>query len=125
MTGQAKSNGVTGADAAVLAISSDTMGRGDEALGAILIRSFFHTVGEAEQDPGAVIFYNTGVKLVIEGSPILDDLQKLAGRGVKILACGTCLGHFGLKEKIVVGEISNMYAITEILMGPGKVVNLG
>jgi hypothetical protein len=38
------------------------------------------------------------------------------------LACGTCLGHFGLKDKVAVGEVSNMYSIAEALLGAGKVI---
>ncbi|MFA5026992.1 MAG: sulfurtransferase-like selenium metabolism protein YedF [Candidatus Methylomirabilota bacterium] len=108
----------------VLLVSSETMGRGDEPLGGILIRGFFHALGEVQPLPDIIIFLNSGVKLAAAGSPVLDDLRALAERGVAILSCGTCLGHFGLKEQCAVGEISNMYAIAETLLGAGKVVNL-
>jgi selenium metabolism protein YedF len=110
---------------AVLTITSDTMGRGDEALGAILMRSFLHTLAEAKTAPRTIIFYNTAVKLVAEGSPVLEDLRALAERGVELLACGTCLGHFDLKESVAAGEISNMYTIAEHLLSSDRVVNLG
>jgi len=71
-----------------------------------------------------MIFINAGVKLTVDGSPVLEDLQALEPRGVNILACGTCLGHFELKEKVAIGEISNMYTIVETLLGAGKVVAL-
>ena len=74
--------------------------------------------------PDTIIFFNTGVKLVVEGSPVLEDLNSLQNQGVEILACGTCLGHFELKEKIAVGEVSNMYTIAETMLTAGKVVNL-
>ena len=35
-----------------------------------------------------------------------------------------CLTHFGLKEKVVVGEISNMYTIAETMLRASKVINL-
>jgi len=108
----------------VLVVPSDRMGRGPEELGEILIRAFFHTLGEVEPRPDAVIFFNSGVKLVVEGSPVLEDLQALAEGGVEILACGTCLGYFQLKEKVAVGEVSNMYTIAETMLGAGKVVTL-
>jgi len=108
----------------VVLIPSDGMGRGDEELGGILIRAFLHTLNEVEPLPATMIFINTGVNLTVEGSPVLEDLQLLEQRGVEILACGTCLGHFDLKEKIAVGEISNMYTIAETLLGAGKVVAL-
>lgn len=108
----------------VVAISSDTMGRGDDRLGEVLLRSFLHTLGEVAPAPDTVIFFNSGVKLAVTGSPVLEDLGRLEARGVTILLCGTCLGHFELKDKVATGEISNMYAIAETLLGAAKVVNL-
>jgi selenium metabolism protein YedF len=109
---------------AVVLIPCDSMGRGDEELGGILIRSFLHTLNEVEPLPDTMIFVNAGVKLTVEGSPVLEDLAGLERRGMEILACGTCLGHFGIKEKIAVGEVSNMYSIAETLLGAQKVVAL-
>lgn len=108
----------------VLVIPSEFMGRGDDELGHILSRGFFHTLGEVKPQPDTIIFFNSGVKLVVDGSPVLEDLQSLGEAGIAILACGTCLGHYGLKEKIAVGEISNMYTIAETMLGAGRVVTL-
>lgn len=108
----------------VVLVPSDGVGRGDDELGGILIRSFLHTLNEVEPLPSTVIFINTGVKLTVEGSPVLEDLQLLEQRGVNILACGTCLGYFELKEKLAVGEISNMYTIAETLLSAGNLVAL-
>ena len=109
----------------VLLVSSEQMGRGDQLeLGSLLIRAFFHTLGEVEPLPATIIFLNSGVKLAIDDSPVLDDLRALEGRGIELLACGTCLDFYGLKERAAVGLISNMYTIAEALLGAGKVVNL-
>lgn len=108
----------------VLTIPSEFMGRGDEVLGQILIRAFFHTLGEVQPLPDTIIFLNSGVKLVVTGSPVLDDLRDLCDQGIGILACGTCLGHYGLKDQIAVGEISNMYTIAETLLAAGRTVSL-
>jgi len=108
--------------ATVVLIASDSMGRGDDELGGILIRSFLHTLNEVEPLPDTIVFLNAGVKLTVEGSPVLEDLASLTERGVQILACGTCLGHFGLRDRIVAGEVSNMYSIAETLLGAGKVI---
>ena len=43
---------------------------------------------------------------MVAGSPVLDDLRDLSAQGIAILACGTCLGHYGLKDQVAVGEIS-------------------
>ena len=108
----------------VVMVSSEFMGRGDNELGHILMRAWFHTLGEVEPLPGTIAFLNSGVKLAAGGSPVLDDLQALGERGVEILTCGTCLGHYELKDKVAVGEVSNMYTIAETLLGAGKVVSL-
>jgi selenium metabolism protein YedF len=108
----------------VLVVSADVMGRGERELGNILLRAFFHTLGEVEPVPHTIILFNTGVKLACEGSPVLDDLCALEAAGVDILACGTCLNYFELQEKLAVGRVSNMYDIAEVMLNASKVVNL-
>ena len=108
----------------VLAVSSDVMGRGEVELGNILMRSFFHTLGEVKPLPQTIIFFNAGVRLACEGSPVLDDLRAVEAQGVEVLVCGTCLGYFEIKDKLGVGQVSNMYDIAEAMLGAGKVVNL-
>jgi tRNA 2-thiouridine synthesizing protein A len=108
----------------VLVVSSDSMGRGDAELGSILVRAFFHTLGEVAPVPQALIFFNAGVKLACEGSPVLSDLTDLANSGIEMLVCGTCLGYYELKDKLAVGQVSNMYDIAETMLRAGKVVNL-
>jgi selenium metabolism protein YedF len=111
--------------ALVLVVSSETMGRGEHAeLGHVLVRGFFHALGEVAPVPDAIIFFNSGVKLVVEGSAVLEDLRALADRGIEILACGTCLEYYALTDQIAVGEISNMYTIAETILGASRVVNL-
>lgn len=96
-----------------IAIGTDKMGSGDEQLGNILMKSFIYTVKETEPLPQNILFYNSGVNLTCEGSPVLDDLKYLAEAGVEIVSCGTCLDFYNLKEKLAVGSISNMYTIYE------------
>jgi selenium metabolism protein YedF len=111
-------------DQIVLAVSSDGMGSGDDELGRLLLRNHLHVLTEVDPKPDVLIFFNGGVKLAAEGSPALDDLRQLADQGVQVLLCGTCIAHFELKDKVAVGEVSNMYAITETMLGAAKVVNL-
>lgn len=108
----------------VIAISKDFMGNGSEKLGKLLIKGFIYTSSEYEKLPKTLVFFNSGVKLTCEESPCIDDLQKLQEKGVEIISCGTCLDYFGLKEKLLVGEISNMYTIYETLFNAGKVINI-
>ncbi len=108
----------------VLLIASSTLGRGDDELGGVLMRTFIHTVSESEIKPHKIIFMNSGVKLVTPGADVIDDLRALEKESVEILACGTCLGHFGLKDAVEVGRISNMYEITMVLMKSTKVISI-
>jgi selenium metabolism protein YedF len=108
----------------VIVVNGESMGAGDEALGRKLLGSFLRTLGDLDQKPGALVFYNAGVKLLAEGTPLLAELRRLDDAGVDLLGCGTCLDHFGLIERVVVGEVSNMRAITGRLLGAGSVVTV-
>lgn len=108
----------------VVLIPAYALGRGPEELQELLIRGFVHTLNEVEPLPDTLIFINTGVKLTVEDSPVLEDLKALAEKGVEILICGTCLNYFGLTEKVAVGTVSNMYDIAEKLLRAGKVISL-
>ena len=57
-----------------------------------------------------------------EGSDSLEDLKSLEAQGVQIMTCGTCLDYYGLKEKLVVGTVTNMYSIVETMAGAGKII---
>ncbi|NLX53131.1 MAG: sulfurtransferase-like selenium metabolism protein YedF [Deltaproteobacteria bacterium] len=107
----------------VVVCSEDKMGRGNDELGAVLIRAFLHTLAEQAEKPDVMIFYNTGVKLTVQGAETLDDLKTLAAAGVEILVCGTCLNYFEVKDKLGVGVVSNMYDIVETLSRAGRLLS--
>lgn len=106
----------------VVAVDTDTMGRGSEELGRTLMKGFLFALTQLPQLPDTVLFYNGGARLSVEGSESLEDLRKLESQGVRILTCGTCLNYYGLTEKLAVGAVTNMYEIVETLAGAGKVV---
>ncbi len=109
----------------VVVFSSRTMGKGSEELGEILIKSFIYTLTESTPYPSTMIFYNGGVYLTCEGSPVLEDLKKLEKEGVEIISCGTCLDYYNLKDKLQVGEISNMYTIYDKMRDAANIINIG
>lgn len=92
-------------------IDGETMGRGSDDLGKILMRSFLNTIKELETLPWRMVFVNAGVKLVVSESEYIKILKEIEDLGVDIIACGTCLDYFHLKEKVDVGRISNMFEI--------------
>lgn len=108
--------------AAVVVLSSDCMGSGDEKLGRTLLKGFLYALARVEPLPEAVIMYNSGAFLSVEGSDALEDLRYLEEQGAEILICGTCLNYYGLTEKIAVGTIVNMYTIAEKLSNAEKII---
>lgn len=100
-------------DSYIVVISSAYAGTGDDTLGTALMKSFIYTLTEAETLPECMIFYNGGVHLTCEGSPVLEDIQKLSEAGVEVLSCGTCLNFYGLEQQLKVGQVTNMYTIVE------------
>ncbi|MCK9196165.1 MAG: sulfurtransferase-like selenium metabolism protein YedF [Syntrophales bacterium] len=106
----------------VVVLSDNHMGRGDDVLGDILIRSFVHTLLQLKPLPYKVICYNSGVKLAVKDSTVLDDLQQLEKDGVDILVCGTCVNYFEIGDQVAAGHISNMYDIAETMAGAGRLM---
>ena len=106
----------------VVYINSHLLGIGDEALGSILMRSFLKTLLDLETKPSRLILINSGVRLASEGSEVLETLRALSEEGVEILSCGTCLDFYGLKEKVEVGVISNMYEIAQSLLEADRLI---
>lgn len=98
----------------VVLLHSDRIGEGNEELGRTLMKSFLFSLTEQEELPQKVLFYNSAAYLAAEGSAVLEDLKALEEQGVEILTCGLCVEFYGLKGKIAVGEITNMYRIVEI-----------
>jgi|YelNatPaOPRAMG01_1025707.scaffolds.fasta_scaffold55132_2 selenium metabolism protein YedF len=106
----------------VIVFAENKMGRGNDDLGSVLVRSFIHTIMESKQKPDTMIFYNTGVFLTLQGSDTLEDLKVLEAAGVELLVCGTCLNYFNAKEKLGVGIVSNMYDIAGAMSQAGRLV---
>ncbi|MBC5583068.1 sulfurtransferase-like selenium metabolism protein YedF [Eggerthella sp. NSJ-70] len=97
----------------VAVIPSEFMGSGDDELGAVLMKGFVFALTQLDELPATVLMYNGGVKLACAGSSSLDDLRALAEAGVEIMSCGTCLNHYGLADRLEVGEATNMYVIVD------------
>ena len=106
----------------VAVISADVMGKGDDELGKVLIKGFLYALSQMETHVDTILFYNGGAKLTTEGSDSIEDLKKMEAEGTEILTCGTCLKHYGLMEKLLVGKVTDMYTITERMMGADKII---
>ena len=107
---------------AIVVVSSDRMGSGNDELGKVLIKGFIFAVTQLDTLPRKMLFYNGGATLTTEGSDSLEDLKSLEAQGVEILTCGTCLDYYQLKEKLAVGTVTNMYSIVEAMAEAGKII---
>ena len=99
----------------VVVLSANVMGTGDEKLGTSLMKAFVFAVTKQDQLPETIVCYNTGAYLTCEGADTLEDLKALKAEGVNILTCGTCLDFYGIKDKLAVGAVTNMYEIVEVM----------
>ncbi|MCK5403796.1 MAG: sulfurtransferase-like selenium metabolism protein YedF [Desulfobulbaceae bacterium] len=106
----------------VIYITSDVLGKGDDDLGRKLMTAYFESLLHFAKQISHVILMNSGVKLAIDGSPVLGQMMALEDTGVEILACGTCLDFFDIKERQQVGIVTNMYTAFEIMSKAGKVL---
>ena len=86
------------------------------------MKGFIYGLTELEEIPETVLLYNGGAKLSVEGSDSLEDLRLLESQGAEILTCGTCLNHYGLTEKLAVGNVTNMYVICEKMMSASRLI---
>ena len=107
----------------VLVLGRYGMGEGDPALGLKILGTFLGK-SPAIRDLHAIVLFNAGVKLAVEGSPVLPVLSQLHENGIEILPCGTCVEFFGLKDKLRIGPASNMDAIIAELSAAEKVITL-
>ena len=108
----------------VFFMGKEAIGEGHKELGIRLAEMFFYTLTEAVDLPESILLMNAGVKLATLNNQVIGHLKALKEQGVMILVCGTCLDYYGLTEELAVGEISNMYDITEKLLVASKVVSL-
>ena len=105
-------------------INSDYMGKADDDLSRQLMGSFLRKLSVEENKPQKIILYHSGVKLIAEGSAVLDAVELVTKSGIDILACGTCVSYYNLADKIKAGHVSDMKTIISILMESDKVITI-
>ena len=86
------------------------------------MKGFIYTLTEMDVPPAKVAFLNSGINLTCVGSDSIDDLKILESKGTEIVSCGTCLNYFEISDKLVVGEVSNMYDIVEVIASGNNTV---
>ena len=105
-------------------IKSMVMGEGPRDLGETLMGSFLRKLCLEKKKPARIVFYNAGVKLLSEGSPVLDAVELLFKAGVELIACGTCVNYFKISDKIEPEMIGDMPTIISIMMNSEDVITI-
>jgi hypothetical protein len=100
------------------------MGDAEPALQQKLAGTYLKLLDEHNILPAAICFYTDGVRLAVEGSPVLDVLKSLEGKGVRLILCSTCLNYFNLTDQVQVGIVGGMTDILEAQRQAGKVISL-
>jgi intracellular sulfur oxidation DsrE/DsrF family protein len=108
----------------VIVVPSAGLGHAEAALGQRMLGNYFRALAELGMRPQAICFYTAGVKMVAVDSPVLEPLRALVTAGIPIVACRTCLEHYGLMERVAVGEIGTMAQVIELQAVAGKVITL-
>lgn len=106
----------------IIVFNSDKMGEGDEELGRLLISNFIKAIKDLDELPKKIVFYNNGVKMVTNSSPVIEHLRDLEKMGVELILCATCVSHYSLESVVGAGTVSNMYTIAEVMASSGNIV---
>jgi selenium metabolism protein YedF len=106
----------------IIVFASDKMGDGDDELGHLLLNNFIKAIKDLDVLPGKIVFYNKGVTLGSEDSPVVDHLKEIEKMGVTMLFCATCAKYYSLEEKIKIGMLSNMFEIAQVMASTSSIV---
>lgn len=106
----------------VITVKRNRMGDGAEELGQILLKACINTIPDLDLKPKKIIFFNSGIFMCLNDSPVLDSLKKLESMGIDILVCGTCLDYYDKKNQLAAGRVSNMYDILNSMAEASKVI---
>lgn len=116
----------------IILISRNTFGESDRSsdkvqedndFSANLLNLFLQTLLQSGHEPRAILMVNSGVKLMDPDGPYIKVLNELKEKGIEILACGLCLDYYGLKSKVPVEQVTNMFAICEYLFSADRIIS--
>ena len=102
----------------LILLTSESLGRGDEDLGHVLLANFLRVLGARPAKPAAIVLMNGAVRLACPGAAAFEaqeHLRELARDGVPVYACRTCLEAFGLVDDVEIGQIGGMAQFVEMM----------
>ncbi len=107
----------------LLILKSSAIGDGEPDLGEKLMASFLNMLLESDRLPDRVICMNSGVFLTTAGTPVADQMSRLAEAGATIVSCGTCLEYYGRTDRLVIGTPGNMRDTVAAMLSYQRVVS--
>jgi len=108
----------------IIMLTNNGMGKADETLQHKLVSKYLELIQMNGSLPNAICFYTDGVKLVVTGSPVLEQLKALEKAGVRLIVCSTCLEYFDLTDQVQVGIVGGMTDIIGAQVKADKVITL-
>ncbi len=110
-------------ESTLILFTNDGLGRAKKELRRKVLTPYLKLVLESGKLPGALAFYTRGVKLVAEGSPVLDLLAEFEKQRVALIVCKTCVDYFDLGDKVRVGTVGGMGDIILAQQQASKVIS--
>ncbi len=107
----------------LLQITRYGMGDGDTELAIKLLGNYINILVADNRLPSFIVFYNEGVKVLADNSPVKDQLIKLEEKGAKLIACSTCLDYYNITEPVA-GIKGTMPDIITLQSKADKIINL-
>lgn len=108
----------------VILLQSDRIGDDANGLGATVLETFLTVIRSGGYRPAAIFCMNRGVLTLTADSLISLKLAEFVEAGVSVLACKTCVKHYGVEQQLVCGEISGMSTFVE-LAAKHEVITVG
>lgn len=103
----------------VILLTSDRIGAEENGL-----ETFLTLVKQQEELPAAIFCMNRGVLALTSRSMSSLQLADLAEAGVPVLACKTCVDHYGIADELEAGKMSSMGEFVQ-LASRHEVLTLG
>ncbi len=105
-------------------ISRNGMGEASQELSLTLIKNYLTILVSEGRYPSYICLYGDGVKLVCEGSPVIEEFRAVESKGTKIIICKTCLVFNNLLDKVQTGSVGTMLDIIDVQQNSTKIINL-
>ncbi len=100
----------------ILLLSSEGIGYGEDMLGYQILVTMLESLEKRSDRPSAIVCWNTAVKLVAEGSPLVPHFKRLEEKGVDILLGKLCVSECELSGKIAVGKEVTMDEVLDLIL---------